>query len=108
MLVEFELPGFPPPEHKPPCLGCTALVPLGFTENNRTPYTEAELAAWERTIPDRGAPPDAVFPDPRGLVIPHDAGCEYGELPPVALWQRDIDIATRAWLKVQRAKGRSS
>lgn len=105
MLVELELPGFPTQQRKPQCLGCTALVPIGFTQNNRTCYTPDELVTWAATIPSCGAAPDAVFPDPRGLVVEHDAGCEYSELPPVALWQRNLGIANDAWLRLRRAKG---
>ncbi|MCD7438687.1 hypothetical protein K4B79_10690 [Streptomyces lincolnensis] len=106
MLVELELPGFPPPPRRPICLGCTAEVPTGVTHNNRTTYTPQELVAWEATVPECGAPDEAVFPDPRGLEVDHDEGCEYEGIPPVALWQRDIKIANAAWLKVREAKRR--
>ncbi|EPD60847.1 hypothetical protein [Streptomyces sp. HGB0020] len=104
MLVEFELPGFPPPTRKPQCLGCPALVPIGFTDANRTTYTDQEYEDWLASDPVVGASGEPVFPDPRGLVVDHDEGCAYEGVPPVALWKRDLDTANRAWTKVQTAK----
>jgi hypothetical protein len=104
MLVEFELPGFPPPNRKPQCLGCPALVPLGFTTDNRTTYTDQEFEDWLASAPHPSAPGDPVFPDPRGLVVEHDEGCVYEGIPPVALWKRDLDRANKAWRKVQAAR----
>lgn len=104
MLVEFELPGFPPPDNRPQCLGCTALVPIGITDTNRTCYTHQDLSAWEASIPNCGTDPNTDFPDPRGLTVEHDDGCEYAGIPPVALWQRDLSVANRAWTRVRQAR----
>src|SRR4051812_5118472 len=104
MLVEFELPGFPPPTRKPQCLGCPQFVPIGFTDDNRTTYTDKEFDDWLVSVPVDGAPGDPAFPDPRGLVVDHDEGCVYEGVPPVALWTRDLDRANRAWTKVQTAR----
>lgn len=104
MLTDIELPGFPPPDGRPVCVGCRALVPLGFTADNPNDYTARDLEDWLTLLPTSGAPADAVFPDPRGLRVDHRNGCVYGELPPVALWQEDKAIADQVHERLWNAK----
>lgn len=102
MLTSTELPGFPPPDFRPRCIGCMELI---FpTDADWTSYAEGELEAWERDLPTRGVPADHVFRDSHDRTGNHTPTCPYADLPPIALWQRDITIANRVRRRLWEAR----
>ncbi|WP_266388400.1 hypothetical protein [Streptomyces canus] len=103
MLTDTVLPGFPPLDTQKGCLDCDEL--LFSSSDNWTSYTKEEFDAWERSLPDSGVSSTAKFRDSKGNVGNHAPRCRYRELPPIALWQEDPEIAERIRAKLLHAKG---
>ncbi|WP_330288229.1 hypothetical protein [Streptomyces sp. NBC_00576] len=101
MLTDIELPGFPPEDGRPCCLYCD--TPL-FPEGEYVVYTEAEFKKWEESIRPRSAPRNTVFRDLHGKAGRHTPTCDYRDLPPIALWQQDLDLMDHIRTKLSGAK----
>lgn len=103
MLTDTVLPGFPPLDTQKRCLDCGER--LFSSRDNWTSYTDGEFGSWELSLPESGVSATEQFRDSKGNVGNHTSDCHYRELPPIALWQEDPDIAERIRAKLLRAKG---